>query len=139
MANAARGTCQLPVRQVPAPEKIPFRWSGWPGLRQGSSPKRGMAQHTPDSTERRGRIGDQMRRLLLILALTVSFMGVEVVGGWLSGSLALLADAGHMLSDSMAIALSLFAVWLMGMETSAKRTFGFRRAGILAAEWESGG
>ena len=92
-----------------------------------------MAQHTPDSAERRGRIGDQMRRLLLILALTVSFMGVELVGGWLSGSLALLADAGHMLSDSMAIALSLFAVWLMGMETSAKRTFGFRRAEILAA------
>ena len=60
-------------------------------------------------------------------------MVVEAVGGVLSGSLALLADAGHMLTDSMAIALSYFALWLTGRKTSPQRTYGFRRAEILAA------
>ena len=72
-------------------------------------------------------------RLALTFALTTGFMVVEMVGGVLSGSLALLADAGHMLTDSLAIALSYFALWLSGRKTSPQRTYGFRRAEILAA------
>ncbi len=76
---------------------------------------------------------DQQRRLTVILLLTVTFMFVEAAGGLISGSLALLADAGHMLSDSSAILLSLGAVWLARRETTHRRTFGFRRAEFLAA------
>jgi cobalt-zinc-cadmium efflux system protein len=72
-------------------------------------------------------------RLWVILALTAGFMVVEAAGGLVSGSLALLADAGHMLSDTTAIGLSLFAAWLAGRETSQRHTYGFRRAEFLAA------
>src|SRR5262245_15622219 len=53
------------------------------------------------------------RRLLLVLALTAVFMVVEAVAGWLSGALALLADAGHMLIDVAALALSAFTAWIV--------------------------
>jgi len=72
-------------------------------------------------------------RLWAIFALTLVFMGVEAAGGWFSGSLALLADAGHMLSDATALGLSLFALWLGGRSTSQRHTYGFRRAEFLAA------
>ncbi len=73
------------------------------------------------------------RRLALTFALIVTFMAVEAVGGVISGSLALLADAGHMLTDALAIALSFLAVLLSARETSSRRTYGFRRAEVLAA------
>jgi cobalt-zinc-cadmium efflux system protein len=60
-------------------------------------------------------------------------MVVEAVGGVVSGSLALLADAGHMLTDALALGLSYTAVWLASKETSPNRTYGFRRAELLAA------
>ena len=60
-------------------------------------------------------------------------MLVEVAGGFLSGSLALLADAGHMLTDSAALGLSLFAFWLSGRPKTNRRTFGWRRFEIFAA------
>jgi Co/Zn/Cd efflux system component len=51
-------------------------------------------------------------RLAAVLALTVLFMVIEAIGGWLSGSLALLADAGHMLTDAGALMLSLLSAWI---------------------------
>lgn len=60
-------------------------------------------------------------------------MFVEIVGGLLSGSLALLADAGHMATDAAAIALALLAMWLADKGPTAERTFGFYRTEILAA------
>ena len=57
----------------------------------------------------------------------------EIVGGWLTGSLALLADAGHMLGDSAALALALVAAWLAARPATPERSFGYRRAEILAA------
>jgi cobalt-zinc-cadmium efflux system protein len=71
--------------------------------------------------------------LKLVLALTSVFLVVEVVGGLISGSLALLADAGHMLSDSLSLGVALFAAWLAGRPGGPSRTFGYRRAEILAA------
>ena len=65
--------------------------------------------------------------------MTATFMVVEVIGGFLSGSLALVADAGHMLTDSASIALALFAIWLAKRPASAERTYGYNRAEILAA------
>jgi cobalt-zinc-cadmium efflux system protein len=73
------------------------------------------------------------RALVVVLVLTTSFTVVEVVGGLLAGSLALLADAGHMLTDNLSIALALGAVWLSRRPPSARRSFGYRRAEILAA------
>src|SRR3954469_6032024 len=60
-------------------------------------------------------------------------MVAEVVGGLLTGSLALLADAGHMLSDAFSLGLALFAVWLAGRPATPNRSFGYKRAEILAA------
>jgi len=76
----------------------------------------------------------QSRRALAVaLALTASYTAVEVVGGLLTGSLALLADAVHMLSDNVALALALLAVWLGARPVTPERTFGYRRAEVLAA------
>jgi cobalt-zinc-cadmium efflux system protein len=73
------------------------------------------------------------RALVAVLVLTLSFTVVEVVGGILTGSLALLADAGHMVSDVLAIGLALGAISLARRPSSARRSFGFQRAEILAA------
>lgn len=77
--------------------------------------------------------GTDRRALLIAAGLTTTFMVVEAVGGLITGSLALLADAGHMLSDSFALFLALGAVMLASRPATAKRTFGYNRAEILAA------
>ncbi|HEV3480239.1 MAG TPA: cation diffusion facilitator family transporter [Gaiellaceae bacterium] len=73
------------------------------------------------------------RVLAVVLALTLTFTLVEVIGGLLTGSLALLADAAHMLADNLALSLALVAVWLAGRPSTPERTFGYQRAEILAA------
>ncbi len=74
-----------------------------------------------------------MRRVILALILTGAFMIVEVIGGILSGSLALLADAGHMLTDTMALALAAVAFHVSKRPADRKLTFGYHRFQILAA------
>ncbi|HEX8362703.1 MAG TPA: cation diffusion facilitator family transporter, partial [Longimicrobium sp.] len=73
------------------------------------------------------------RRLAVVLVLAAVYMVAEAVGGYLADSLALLADAGHMLSDVGALALSLFAVWIAHRPATPQRTFGYHRTEILAA------
>jgi cobalt-zinc-cadmium efflux system protein len=73
------------------------------------------------------------RRLAFALGLTFSYMIAEAVGGWYTGSLALLADAGHMLSDVSALALALFASWVASRPAGSRWTYGRARAEILAA------
>ncbi|HUH12573.1 MAG TPA: cation diffusion facilitator family transporter [Longimicrobiales bacterium] len=73
------------------------------------------------------------RGLVVVLVLTTVFMVVEAVGGILSNSLALLADAGHMLTDAGAIALSLFALWFSQRPATPEKTYGYLRLEILAA------
>ena len=94
-----------------------------------------MEGHT-HSQARQGPAPDRegsTRALRLTLALTAAFTAVEVAGGLISGSLALLADAAHMLADNLSLGLALFAAWLAGRPAGPSRTFGFRRAEILAA------
>jgi cobalt-zinc-cadmium efflux system protein len=79
------------------------------------------------------RLRADRRVLAVALALIATFMVVEIVAGLVSGSLALLADAGHMLSDAASLALALFAAWLAGRPATPQRSFGYRRAEILAA------
>jgi len=73
------------------------------------------------------------RRILFAMILTASFMIVEVIGGVLSGSLALLADAGHMLTDSMALCLAWAAFMVSERPADQRRSFGYHRLQILAA------
>ena len=73
------------------------------------------------------------RALAVVLALTAGFTVVEIIGGLLTGSLALLADAGHMLSDNLSLGIALFAAWLAGKPATPEKSFGYRRAEILAA------
>lgn len=77
--------------------------------------------------------GSRLRPLAFALAITTAFLVAEVVGGIVTGSLALLADAGHMATDAAALALALFAVWLARRPPTPERSYGFRRAEVLAA------
>ena len=76
---------------------------------------------------------DQQRRLWIALALTAAFLVAEVVGGIVSNSLALLADAGHMLTDAAGLALSLFVAWFARQPGNPRQTYGYLRWEILAA------
>ena len=74
-----------------------------------------------------------VRSLRIALGLTAGLLVVEVVGGFLSNSIALLADAGHMLTDVAALALALFVAWFSKQPETPKKTFGYLRWEILAA------
>jgi cobalt-zinc-cadmium efflux system protein len=76
---------------------------------------------------------DSRRRLIAVLAITVVVLAVEIVGAVVSGSLALFADAGHMLTDVAGLSLAVFAAHLVGRPATASRTWGFQRAEVLAA------
>jgi cobalt-zinc-cadmium efflux system protein len=76
---------------------------------------------------------DSRRRMWIALAINLGMLAVEAVGGILTGSLAVLADAGHLLSDVGSIGLALLATTLASRPGSARRTFGFQRSEVLAA------
>jgi cobalt-zinc-cadmium efflux system protein len=86
----------------------------------------GHSHNHGDAAHNRGRIA-------LTLGLTTLYLVAEVVGGLLTNSLALLADAAHMLSDVAALALTFFAIWIAQRPPTSTRTFGYRRVEILAA------
>ena len=73
------------------------------------------------------------RRLKIALGIVLAIMMLEVVGGIISNSLALIGDAGHMLLDALAMGLSLFAITIAGRPATLKRTYGYHRAEIIAA------
>lgn len=73
------------------------------------------------------------RQLWFVLLLSGTYMVAEVIGGLLSGSLALIADAGHMAVDSASVGLGLFAMWVARRPATSQKTFGYYRAEILAA------
>ena len=74
------------------------------------------------------------RRLALVLGISAVLMIVEAIGGMLTGSLALLADAGHMLSDVGALGFALFAAWFASRPSPPRNTYGYQRIEILAAQ-----
>jgi cobalt-zinc-cadmium efflux system protein len=86
--------------------------------------------HAHQETGRRDVARKRVGRVLPLIAI---YMIAELVGGLLTNSLALLADAGHMLSDVAALGLTLFAMWVARRPATATRTFGYYRAEILAA------
>ena len=91
------------------------------------------AHHGHDHHHHGHRCSANKKRLALTLCLAATYLIAEVVGGLLTNSLALLADAGHMVSDVMALALSYFAVWMADKPSPSHKTYGYHRAEILAA------
>lgn len=77
------------------------------------------------------------RKLWMALALTGSFMIAEVIGAFVTGSLALLSDAAHMMTDALALAISLVAIQVAKRAADRKRTFGYARFEILAAAFNA--
>ena len=77
--------------------------------------------------------GAHRSRLLTALLITLTVMGAEVIGGLISGSLALLADAAHMLTDAAGVGLALLAAWFASRPATPERTFGYQRSEVLAA------
>lgn len=79
------------------------------------------------------RDAGSIKRLKIALGLTAAYMFAEAIGGWLTNSLALLADAGHMLTDVAALALTLSAIWFAARPATERKTYGYYRTEILAA------
>jgi len=92
-----------------------------------------VSPHAHGTHEPGTAAGRHLGRLTWTLALTATFLFVEVVGGLWTGSLALLADAGHMLTDVGGLMLSLLAVWFARRPPSPRNTYGYLRMEILAA------
>ncbi|MEE9401563.1 MAG: cation diffusion facilitator family transporter [Desulfobacteria bacterium] len=91
-----------------------------------------MEHHNHNHTHRHVRERGKSR-LRLVLVLTSLFFVVEVLGGLWTNSLALLSDAGHMLSDMFALGLSLFAFWLSSRKPSPTKTYGYYRFEVVSA------
>jgi cobalt-zinc-cadmium efflux system protein len=92
--------------------------------------------HDHDASHSHPALGDRSAKrkpLAIALAITTTFLVIEVIGGIAANSLALLADAGHMATDAGALLLALFASWLASRPATPRRSFGFMRAEILAA------
>ena len=86
-----------------------------------------------DSTQDQMQEPANGRKLMLATALTLGFAGVEAAAGWWSGSLALLSDAGHMVTDSAALLIAALAGWVARRGPSPKHSYGFGRAQLVAA------
>ena len=91
------------------------------------------AGHSHGHSGRGTATGRHRRRLVLVLVITLGVVVVQVVGGLVSGSLALLADAGHMLTDATGVGIALLASALAARPATTERTYGLLRAEILAA------
>jgi cobalt-zinc-cadmium efflux system protein len=98
---------------------------------RGPGAGRGERAHGPEGLA--ARRAANRRRMLVAAALNAAMFGLGVVGGILTGSLALLADAGHVLSDLGAIALALLAAGIAARAAGPRRTFGYQRSEVIAA------
>ena len=89
--------------------------------------------HTHDHKHAHSHQSTSRRRLKFVLGLTVVYMLAEAVGGYLTNSLALLSDAGHMLADVAALLLAMLALWFASRPVTTRKTYGYYRLEILAA------
>jgi zinc transporter 2 len=93
----------------------------------------GMSAPAPAPTTMSAKKASARQQLLKIMGICLVFMACEVVGGYLAGSLAIMTDAAHLLSDAASFAISLTAVWLAERPRTARATFGFHRLEIFGA------
>jgi cobalt-zinc-cadmium efflux system protein len=99
----------------------------------GHGPACALDHETAHQREAHGA-GTSLRRLGVSLVITAGIMVAEAVGGWISGSLSLVSDAAHMLTDAGALGIALVAAYLSTRPANDKRTFGYRRAEVLGAQ-----
>ncbi len=103
----------------------------------GNTPCSGNAEAGPGSSGAGGHAHDRRKRnrksLRIAVLITFVFVVIEIIGGLLSGSLALIADAGHMVSDLAALLLALFALHIAERQATVQKTYGYVRTEILAA------
>ena len=95
-----------------------------------------MSNADPDGQSRsrpHAAADSDQRRLLIVLGVTSAYLLTELVGGYLTGSLALLSDAVHMLTDIAALCLGLLTLWISTRPASSAKTYGYLRAEILGA------
>jgi len=92
-----------------------------------------MSDHDHSHHAHASANGSNQRRVLLAFILTFSFMLLELIGGLWSGSLALIADAGHMLTDASALALAWLAFVAGNRQADHRRTYGYLRFEVLAS------
>jgi cobalt-zinc-cadmium efflux system protein len=97
-----------------------------------------MAVHHHSAAQPHGpavaaRVSHERRALQIAVALTVGFAFVEAAGGWIAGSLALLADAGHMVTDAAALGIALLAQHVAQLPPSRRASYGYARAEVIAA------
>jgi len=78
------------------------------------------------------------RRLALSIVITLLFVLAEAVTGYLSRSLALVSDAGHNFADALALIFSWYGIWIARRPSTAQRTFGYHRVGILFGPGQRG-
>src|SRR6202162_4463913 len=120
--NALRSTSRIMASSRPSTDTT-YHNSGHGHQHDGAHPH-GAHSHVSDAP---------VRSLRIALALTALLLIVEVIGGLLSNSIALLADAGHMLTDVAALGLALFVAWFSKQPGSPQKTYGYLRWEILAA------
>src|SRR5450631_2735671 len=89
--------------------------------------------HPPPKNQHESLASASERRLVFVLGMTAIYMLAEVAGGFLTGSLALLADSGHLLGDVLGLAMAVAAIRFARRPATADKTYGFYRAEILAA------
>lgn len=99
-------------------------------MASGHSHSHGSVPHGPNQTS---SAAQHQTRLFVVLGLSTTYLLIEVIGGLLTNSLALLADAGHMLTDVLGLAMALFAIRFAQKPATPAKTYGFYRAEILAA------
>src|SRR3989338_952737 len=93
-----------------------------------------MTHHHNHHEEMTKNLAQDKKALIIALSLTAVVMVAEFVGGFFSNSLAMVSDAGHMLTDALALGFSLLAIlFIAGQQATAKKTYGFYRLEILAA------
>lgn len=107
--------------------------AGHPARPDGDAQHDGGHGHSHGLEGAASATGKHRKRLILVLSITLAVFVVQVVGALISNSLALLADAGHMLTDATGVAIALIASLIAALPASSKRTFGYLRVEVLAA------
>lgn len=107
--------------------------AGHPPAPQGAGDDGGNGGHSHGLEGAATATGKHRKRLILVLVITLSVFVVQVIGAFISNSLALLADSGHMLTDATGVAIALLASIIATLPANSKRTYGYLRVEVLAA------
>ena len=132
-SSSGTGSTSLVCRSLTRPHASARARAGWAGFATPGDDRFPNLWVMGAGHDHAARRAHDRARLRVVLLLTVAVAVLELVGAALSGSLALLADAGHMFTDATAVVLALSASYVATLPATPRRTFGYHRAEILAA------